>query len=230
MAVTLIFLAKQSTIAALGLDTLTLDASLSETHTAKNTVTTHPVEQGAKITDHKLREPDGLILEGLITNDPMPDPAQAPTPQRFQPPQPAGAQNQTQPFNYSSTSSYQPDRAGKAYSTLLALLDSTNLLVVTTGIRSYDNMVLTDLSVPRDAQSGQALRFTATFTTIRIVTNQTVQVQAKITGANGTVNKNKKVTADTDAAVSNKTAAKALKDGLPTVVAKLKAAFSGFAP
>jgi hypothetical protein len=50
--------------------TLTLDASVRETHTGSNTVTDHPVELGSNIADHSRPDPDQLSMEARISNTP----------------------------------------------------------------------------------------------------------------------------------------------------------------
>ena len=53
------------------LSALEFDATLSEVHSASATVTEHPVEKGAAITDHVRPQLDRVQLEGLITNTPI---------------------------------------------------------------------------------------------------------------------------------------------------------------
>jgi hypothetical protein len=66
MAVTLLF---QQTTVELG--SLTLDASLSESHQKDAEVTEHPVELGADISDHFRPKQDQLQIEGVVSNTPL---------------------------------------------------------------------------------------------------------------------------------------------------------------
>lgn len=50
--------------------TLTLDASVRETHTSASTVTDHPVERGSNVADHIRPDPDELSIDGVISNTP----------------------------------------------------------------------------------------------------------------------------------------------------------------
>jgi len=50
--------------------TITLDASVRETHTASSTVTDHPVERGSAVSDHIRPDPDTLTMEAWISNTP----------------------------------------------------------------------------------------------------------------------------------------------------------------
>lgn len=50
---------------------LELDATLRETHSHENEVTEHPVERGAAISDHIRPKPDGLVMEGVVSDTPI---------------------------------------------------------------------------------------------------------------------------------------------------------------
>jgi hypothetical protein len=175
MAVTLLYSGLPTTI-----DSLTLDASLSENHQTDVEVTDHPVEQGADVTDHRRRKPDSLTLEGIVSNYPLPSATDVEALQEWQ-----GRQ-------WYSRSSASFGRAESAYQQLLDLADSSVLITVVTNLRIYENMTLTSLHVPRDAKSGQMIRFTATFREIRIVANKTIQVKAATSRATKKKDLNKK--------------------------------------
>lgn len=49
---------------------LTLDATINETHTGTSTVTDHPVEKGSNVADHIRPDPDQLTMEAEISNTP----------------------------------------------------------------------------------------------------------------------------------------------------------------
>lgn len=158
--------------------TITLDASLKETHTGESDVTEHPVEQGANITDHVRPRPSQLTIEGVVSNTPI---------------------NSTQqsrvvdvlgvPFETTSLSDQIQGVAGyaeQAYAVLEEFRRNGTVLTVVTRLRTYDNMILSSLSIPRDKQTGDALFFTASFKQIILVTSRTVRiVVAKTTKAQG---------------------------------------------
>jgi hypothetical protein len=50
--------------------TITVDASIHETHKASSTVTDHPVEIGSNVADHIRPDPDELSMECVISNHP----------------------------------------------------------------------------------------------------------------------------------------------------------------
>lgn len=158
-SVNLIFV-KQNAV----LDTITLDVSLSETHASKVEVTEHPVETGASIVDHARPKPDVLTIEGLVSADPLPT-------GEF-----ASSQGDASDTQHGERLFERP---GQAYRDLLDLKNAGKLVDVSTALRQYENMLLTDLSVPRDPKTGQALRFSATFTEVRVVSNREVAVEAE---------------------------------------------------
>ncbi len=147
------------------IDSLTLDASVSETHTSDVEVTEHPVEDGVAVADHARVKPAGLVIEGIISNTPI---------NRSQSLRVASSFGTTiQTTNPQDQLAGQPGYAEQAFTLLEQLRDSTKLITVVTGLKTYDDMILTNLSVPRNIQTGDALRFTATFKYVRRVKNQT---------------------------------------------------------
>lgn len=148
------------------IDSLTLDASFSETHSADIEVTEHPVESGVNITDHARPKPDKLKIEGFFSNDALPD-SSAPLVEQ------SAQLGDGSSISYLSRSSTQADRSGEAYAGLLAIRDAGKLITIVTALRTYENMLMTSLEVPRDPKSGQALRFSAQFTEVKLVTNET---------------------------------------------------------
>lgn len=137
------------------IDTLELDASLSESHEYGADITDHEVERGSNIADHKRVKPKMLTMTGLVSNAPIyPEPGE--------------------PIQG------KPGRAENALAILDALNESTIPITVVTGIRTYTDMLMSGLSVPRDITVGDALRFTATLKQIRQVENETTFVTRTI--------------------------------------------------
>lgn len=52
-------------------DVVTVDACVSESHLRANTVTDHPVEEGAPISDHSRPEAARVQLECVVSNTPL---------------------------------------------------------------------------------------------------------------------------------------------------------------
>jgi hypothetical protein len=157
------------------IDTLVLDASVKEDHDAEVEVTDHPVEQGAAVSDHARPKPEELTIEGMVSNTPL----------NF-----IQARRSVTSEGFTWTTSAQtnairgnPGNAEAAYVTLRAMRDTPKMLTIITALRSYDNMVMTSLKIPRDKETGDVLKFTAKFKQVRIVTNAVTVVATKVNKA-----------------------------------------------
>lgn len=137
-----------------------LDASITETHQGDAEVTEHPIETGGNIVDHVRPKAETLTLEGIISNTPI------------------------------AQGKHEEDTVQGNYNRLRAMKDEGQLLTIRTRLRTYANMVMTSFQVPRNAQTGDVLRFTATFKQIRFVTNQTAMIaKTKVAKAKPIVDK-----------------------------------------
>ena len=141
-----------------------LDVSLAEAHSMTNEVTDHPVESGVNIVDHVRPRPDVLKLEGLVSNHPFPTSADP------------LVIRQEQGQQFISRSATDLTRARTAFEDLRALREAGTLLTVVTGLRTYESMAIESLEVPRDARTGQTLRFTCTLKQVRLAVVQTAAV------------------------------------------------------
>jgi hypothetical protein len=152
---------------------LELDATVHESHEYINTLTEFPVEKGFNISDHVIRAPEKLTIEGFITNTPIP------------------RSSDLQPLNGSAA---QINRVESALEILLDLaglpspakntsdVSSSALFPkvideVQTGLRAYKNMVITRLTIPRDKDTGETMRFTCEMRHLITVLTETVTMQ-----------------------------------------------------
>lgn len=150
------------------IDSLILDACISEQHDADVEVTEHNVEVGSNISDHARPKPETLTIEGLIT---------------------------ATPFGKETSLDY----IDEAYAKLRELKDAGSLIKVTTPVRSYSNMIITKLSVPRSIQTGDSLRFNISFKELRLATvTQREVVVPKVKKAVGKTDIGKQVAAPQD--------------------------------
>jgi hypothetical protein len=132
---------------------ITLDATLTEKHSATVELTKHPVESGVSPIDHARELPEKVVVEGVFTNTPV-------TLRRE-----------------SAGTTGSPGSSGHAQDSLNALraLKSARRAVTVTGPwRSYSNMVLVQLEYSRDSKLGDAVKISATFEEVRFVSTQTV--------------------------------------------------------
>ena len=128
---------------------ITLDATIREQHQFSNTVTENPLEDGSIVTDHIFSNPYMLLIEGEITDSPV---------QFF-----SGLQGIS-------------ERRIEAFEQLVALRDSKDLITVVTGYKVYNDIVITNLTFPRDQTTGKRLQFSAEFMQVRKVASQIVDV------------------------------------------------------
>lgn len=133
-----------------------IDAAISEEEALAAEVTEYPVESGAVITDHVRNKPRTLELEFVVSDTPIGEAASA--------------------------------RAGdvvpssEARQKLEALRATRQPFTVITGVRTYESMIFTSLSFPRDGATGDALRGKASLQQIEIVTVRRVSVKIQHLG------------------------------------------------
>lgn len=132
---------------------ITLDASVSEEHLSTAELTDNPVEDGAKITDHVQIQPKQLTIEGVVSDFPL------------------GYLEIGNIMNLGRTVMSlfgKSSRSVDAYNKLVKLQEKREPFTVVTGLKRYKNMILTELSVPRTAETGKSLQFRAVLREIRI--------------------------------------------------------------
>ncbi len=174
------------------------DQTQSEGHEATAEVTEHPVEQGSNIADHVRQNPIGLTLEMFVTNTPIEDIGRGSivskelTIPRYSPPRqftPGSLFNilgaairdtiagGPQTFNAQVLEFPEPfDRVKEVHEQLLELWRAGASMSVVTSTRTYDEMVITSLSLPRTEPGGGT--FTINFKQVRTVTTASVTAPA----------------------------------------------------
>ena len=120
-----------TSIVALG---QTVDGYYGEEHKLKVSKTTYPVESGASLVDHAVREPTKLKLQGWVS-DLMPS---------------ADAVSTT----------HHTERSTVAWLEILRVMDDRQPLTVVTALAVYDSMLITSVTAPVDRTTGLALQFT----------------------------------------------------------------------
>ena len=153
-----------------------LDAALDENHEWSAEATSNPVEVGAPVTDHVIDQSDKLKIKGFVTDTPL----------------------------TASQSLTQISRSQDVFDLLYELIKLKEPMTVYTKHKIYDEMVLTNVTIPRTAGVGEAIEFSAEFINIRKVATQMVDVpdginpkkDAKAGGANGSTAKKAEPTKD----------------------------------
>ena len=131
------------------------DAILQTTHTASTTITEHPVETGASISDHSYINP--AIVEIQIG---MSDVAKSITDGQF-------------------VSSATQSRSVAAFLVLEDLMKRRLPLQVVTRLKVYRNMLITEINVPDDFLTVHGLKATITFKEIFVAVVKTVKISSR---------------------------------------------------
>lgn len=183
-----------------------IDATTQETHSYVNTVTDHPVERGAALTDHVRPDPIRLTIAGVVSNQPhfLPEdhtdgstlinenvqvnipprvrviPIANPIASPTQIPQ-VSVMTQIQGGTFLAakvlTFSQIFDRVVAVFNELVKLRNDGTLLGVETSLATYKDMVIESLNVPVDANVGDALVFDLSLKQVRTAEIQIVEVK-----------------------------------------------------
>ncbi len=136
-----------------------LDASLSESHQFASEVTQFPVEDGSVITDHIQNKPDEVSINGFVTNTPVRSFATI------------GAAIDL------VRSSGISGRTELAFEALERIHRDRELVTIVTNLKTYADMALQSLTVPRNAAIGDVLEFSADFVKVVKVSSALVTVE-----------------------------------------------------
>lgn len=144
------------------LEAIVMDATLTETHSFTADVTEFPVEKGSAVTDNVRKKPDGLRIDGFVSDFPL----QSNIVQQLA----AGA------FTQKPTAELR--RSQQVLDKLIQLQGKGVTITVTTGIRTYRNMVINSVIVNRDKSTAQGIRMDINMREIQVVETQTVEIKA----------------------------------------------------
>ena len=125
---------------------LFLDATVEERFTSKSVVTQNPVEFGANISDHGIRQPDKYILSGRISDVPI-------------------RELSPDPWKNGDADT----RSKAAWAILNELKNALIPFTIESGLQRYDNMLIETLNAQQNARSSNVLDFVAECTQVIIV-------------------------------------------------------------
>jgi|WetSurMetagenome_2_1015567.scaffolds.fasta_scaffold156986_2 hypothetical protein len=152
------------------IDFFEFDVTLHESHEYTNIVTEFPVEQGYNISDHVLRTPEKLTLSGFVTNSPIPHSR--------------GSLkvllDRSDRVNTALESLLQLagfDPAGKVSPEIANIRRVPQVVTVVTGLRSYSNMIITNVVMTRDKDTGESLSPVVEMRRIIVALSETVLIQ-----------------------------------------------------
>lgn len=144
------------------LEAIVMDATLSEGHSFSADVTEFPVERGSAVTDNVRGKPNVLRVDGFVSDFPL----QGNITMQLA----AGA------FTQKPTAELR--RSQNTLDKLLQLKDKGVTITVTTGIRTYKNMVIQSVDVNRDKSTAQGIRMMIVMREIQVVDTQTVEIKS----------------------------------------------------
>jgi len=176
------------------------DVVTTETHESVMTITSHPVEEGANITDHARPENQRITIEGYVSNKPLWSnpgvekfaefrPIELAIPKQPSPlaPTPGGLTRaavgfvegllkkpQNQAMVLAPTGDV-PARAREMWELLYAAQQARALVTVSTALADLENCLIERLSVPRTTEDGNGASFQVDVLQVRIVKSATVE-------------------------------------------------------
>lgn len=162
------------------------DCSIKEVHSRESPATEFPIEDGTDVSDHIIQKPFSLELTGMISDTPIGDAgsliSEAATTLTSGLSAPlgviaSGASGAIGSALFSALGlSNSPSVA--AYLQLLNLQEQAEGLTVLTSLKRYEDMYITSISVPRDAETGKAILFTVKLSQLMIVSPFTTVLSA----------------------------------------------------
>jgi len=157
-----------------------LDAVISETHGFQSETTDHEIEDGSNITDHVIKKGRPLSISGVVSDDPI-------TIGLALLGNVSGAvggliggvggtliSGAISSVGKSAIYSGKPSK--NAYDAFDQIYEKRIPITIITGLRTYNNCIITDLSIQRDARTSSSLTFTAQFKEVRVVSSESIIV------------------------------------------------------
>ena len=137
-------------------EALPVDAYLSEQHRVRNRISQYPLESGANLVDHVVRDPIKLKLRGAVSSTPLSDLSaeEYASRQRDAAVGAAGGIG----FDITSVDIEQAPNdhlPAKGWETILRFADEATLLSVTTMLGTYENFVIEEAKTSLDAFTGR---------------------------------------------------------------------------
>ncbi len=124
---------------------LEFDAVVKEGHLSSSEVTTHTVETGEAISDHKRANPRTIEIEAFVSNTPLEAPPRSG-------PRTSGAISEIQTTSTGNVTVFSEefDRVSDVWETLLELQREAIDVTVSTTFQVYENVQLVRVATPRD--------------------------------------------------------------------------------
>ena len=178
------------------LELLKIDATRAEEHSFKAKATQNEVEDGANISDHVIKTGRTVTIDGIISDDPISIAAAAI----------GNLAGITGSLVGGLGGAVATGAVSKIGSELIAngskpskdavdileyIYEESIPLMITTSIKTYTNMIMESLNIPRNSRNANALEFKASFKEIRIVESEVVDIPPSATTVDGAIEEQK---------------------------------------
>ena len=178
------------------LELLKIDATKAEEHSFRAKATQHEVEDGANISDHVIKNGRVVMLDGVVSDDPISIAAAAIgnvagiTGSLVEGVGGAVATGAVSKLGSElMASGAKPSK--DAVDILEYIYEESIPLMITTSIKTYTNMIMEDLRIPRNSRNANSLEFKATFREARIVESEVVDIPPSATTVDGAIEEQK---------------------------------------
>lgn len=143
-----------------------IDVATMESHSFPSEVTQFPVESGARISDNIRPKPIKITIECLVSNSPL------------------GEIQKLRNAHTKKLSATSSNYARAVYDELVSIYTNRKPVEITTSVDVFQNMVMTELGVPRTSGEPNGLKFTCEFEQVTVIASVrgTVRVSNPICG------------------------------------------------
>jgi len=155
--------------------TIQLDTIVTEEHDSSVTITKNPVEAGADITDHAIIQPKILFVRGAVTDTPLGSAA-------------FGLLVDSITGLFGTSTSSNVTRSQQAYSAMELLMESREPIEVSTKLKTYSNMLITNIKTSQDKDTSRIAIMDITFE--EIILTESVSIDLTESDVDDSVGKN----------------------------------------
>lgn len=149
------------------IDTVQVDAAITETHEIAAEVMDYPIERGSDLTDHRRVMPRRLSISGVLSEFPVSS---------------AGNELDLTDEMHPRVSNSLPttDALDQRYRELLGIVNSPEPFQVVTGLEVYPSMSFISFRVTRDKTTGGTIRFEGELREVLFASSLEVEVKPSV--------------------------------------------------
>jgi len=163
-----------------GLAVLTIDATLSSTHSAGAQLTKRELEDGAEVNDHMVTSPEGVVIKGVISETPLDLftslSGSAIGAAASLVSSSAGGALASGILGGALLGAVNGGRTVNSFEIMVQLQQKRIKFDLVTGLKNYKDMILTSVVAERSSAIGKAIQFTAVIEKVNFVTSQLISL------------------------------------------------------